>query len=159
MELPDVFGISPHVTVGRHGRLFKLTLAKPKTIVNQKKKKKTLYNAHKTSSPAPIDRVALTSYLGIRPTKSIVYVPLQVNRFQESILLIVQYKCLRSCSRDFIFQNLILCTRSCYTGFVTQSSWLFISTRPSWSDEHVLYHSCTSSDGVSWRGQPLNILT
>jgi len=33
-----------------------------------------------------------------RPTQSIMCVPLQVNRFQKSILLIVQYKCLISCS-------------------------------------------------------------
>jgi len=29
------------------------------------------------------------------------YVPLQVNRFQKSILLIVQYKYLKACSGDF----------------------------------------------------------
>jgi len=34
----------------------------------------------------------------IRPTQSIMYVPLQVTRFQKSILLIVQYKYLKSCS-------------------------------------------------------------
>ena len=32
---------------------------------------------------------------------AITYVPLQVNRFQKSILLIVQYKYSESCSRDF----------------------------------------------------------
>ena len=36
-----------------------------------------------------------------RPTQSIMYVPLQVNRFQKSILLIIQYKYLKSCSGDF----------------------------------------------------------
>jgi len=36
-----------------------------------------------------------------RPTQSIMYVPLQVNRFQKSILVIVQYKFLKSCSGDF----------------------------------------------------------
>ena len=36
-----------------------------------------------------------------RLTQSIMYVPLQVNRFQKSILVIVQYKYLRSCSEDF----------------------------------------------------------
>jgi len=36
-----------------------------------------------------------------RPTQSIMYVPLQVNRSQKSILLIVRYKYLKSCSRDF----------------------------------------------------------
>jgi len=60
-----------------------------------------------------------------RPTQSIIYVPFQVNTFQKSILLIVQYKYLKSCSEDFILQNLILCTRSCGTGFFTQSSWVF----------------------------------
>ena len=46
-----------------------------------------------------------------RLNQLIIFVPLQVNRFQESILLIVQYKCLKSCSEDLILQNLILCTR------------------------------------------------
>jgi len=32
---------------------------------------------------------------------AVMYVPLQVNRFAESILLIVQYKYLKSCSGDF----------------------------------------------------------
>ena len=35
------------------------------------------------------------------PTQSGMYVPLQVNIFYESILLIVQYKYLKSCSGDF----------------------------------------------------------
>ena len=35
-----------------------------------------------------------------RPTKSIMYVLFQVNRFQKSILLIVQYKYLKSFSED-----------------------------------------------------------
>jgi len=35
----------------------------------------------------------------------------------------------------------------------------FISTWPSWSVENVLYHSCTSSEGASRRGQPLNVFT
>jgi len=36
-----------------------------------------------------------------RPTHSIMYVPLQVNRSKKSILLIVHYKYLQSCSGDF----------------------------------------------------------
>jgi len=36
-----------------------------------------------------------------RPTQSVMYVPLQVNRFDQSILLIVQYKYLKSSSGDF----------------------------------------------------------
>jgi len=53
-----------------------------------------------------------------------VYVPLLVNRFQKSVLLIVQYKYLKFCSGDFILQNLILRTISCGTGFITEPSWL-----------------------------------
>ena len=37
----------------------------------------------------------------IRPTQSIMYVPLPVNRSQKCILLIVQYKYIKSCSGDF----------------------------------------------------------
>ena len=58
------------------------------------------------------------------PTQSIIYVPLHVIRFHKSILLIVQYKYLKSCSEDFILKNLILRTRSCGTVFITQHSWL-----------------------------------
>jgi len=53
-----------------------------------------------------------------------IHVPLLVNRFQKSGSLIVQYKYLKSCSEDFILQNLILRTRSCGTGFITKPSWL-----------------------------------
>jgi len=59
-----------------------------------------------------------------RRTQSIIYVPLQVIRSHKSILVIVQYKCLKSCSEDFILKNLILRTRSCGTAFITQHSWL-----------------------------------
>ena len=36
-----------------------------------------------------------------RPTQSVMYVPSQVNRFDESVLLIVQYRYLKSSSGDF----------------------------------------------------------
>jgi len=36
-----------------------------------------------------------------RPTQSVMYVPSQVNRSHESILLIVQYRYLKLCSGDF----------------------------------------------------------
>jgi len=36
-----------------------------------------------------------------RPTQSVMYVPLQVNRFHKSFLLIGQYRYLNSCSGDF----------------------------------------------------------
>ena len=59
-----------------------------------------------------------------RPTQSIMYVPLQVNRSQKCILLIVQYKYIKSCSGDFNGPNLILRTILCGTGFITQPSCL-----------------------------------
>ena len=69
---------------------------------------------------SPID----VSYL-CHPTQSIMYVPLQANRFKKIILLIVQYKYLKSCSRRFYCPNLILRTRLCGTMFITQPSCLF----------------------------------
>ena len=54
---------------------------------------------------------------------------------KKIILLIVQYKHLKSCPEIFILQNLILRTRSCGTGCITQSSWVFhfhLTTLVSW---------------------------
>jgi len=65
----------------------------------------------------------------IRTTQSIIYVPLQVIRFHKSIVLIVQYKYLKSCSEDLILKGLILRTRSCGTAFITQHSWLLHSVQ------------------------------
>ena len=84
-----------------------------------------------------------------RPTQSIIYVPLQVIRFQKTILLIVQYKYLKSCSGYFILQNLILRIRSCGTSCITQCSWVFHFHL---TGRNVLYHSCTSSEGASRGG-------
>ena len=58
-------------------------------------------------------------------SKSIIFVPLQIVRFKKSILHIVQYKYLKSCSGDFILHNPILRIRSCGTSFITQSRWDF----------------------------------
>jgi len=41
----------------------------------------------------------------IRPTQSIMYIPFQVNIFHRSILLIVQYKYLKSCSEDLFLKD------------------------------------------------------
>jgi len=64
-------------------------------------------------------------YLCIHPTQSTICFHLLVNKFQKIALLIVQYKNFKSCSEDFILQNLIFCTRLCGTGLITQRSWLF----------------------------------
>ena len=55
-----------------------------------------------------------------RPTQSMIYVQLLVNRFQKSLLLIVRYKYFQICSKDFILQDLILRTRLCSTNLISQ---------------------------------------
>jgi len=52
-------------------------------------------------------RSSVLQYVAVchRPTESIMHIPFQVNRFQNSILLIVQYKYLKSCSEDFLLKN------------------------------------------------------
>ena len=97
--------------------------------------------------------------MGFRPTQSVMYVPLQVKIFNESILLIVQYKHLKSCSEIFILQILILRTRSCVTDLLLNLVGFFISTRLRWSGGNDLYHSCTSFEGASRGDQSLNIFT
>jgi len=98
------------------------------------------------------------TYMYTRATQSMMYVPQQVNKFtKNSILLIVRYKNSKSSSGDYILQNLILGTRSCGTGFITQSSWVFhfhMTVMVKWK-----YHSCTSSEGASRRGQPFKKIT
>jgi len=95
-----------------------------------------------------------------RPFQPIIHVLLQVNRFQKSLSLIVQYNYLKSCPGDFILQNLILRTRSRGTVFITtQSSWVFHFHPTIMVGWNVLYHSCTNSKGASRRGQPFNVFT
>ena len=59
-------------------------------------------------------------HIHIRSTQSMIYVHLLANRFHKSILLITQYKYWKSCSEDFILQDLILSARLCGTGLVSQ---------------------------------------
>jgi len=49
----------------------------------------------------PYVKVSCESYCRARPTQSVMCVPLLVNRFVESFLLIVQYRYLKSCSGHF----------------------------------------------------------
>ena len=44
--------------------------------------------------------------------------------FHKSIWRIVQYKCLKCCSKDFTLQDLILRTRLCGTGYIPQHYWV-----------------------------------
>ena len=56
----------------------------------------------------------------IRPTQSIIYVPLLVCVFHKSILIIIRYKYSKSGSKDFKLEDVILRTRVCGTGFIPQ---------------------------------------
>jgi len=55
-----------------------------------------------------------------RPTQFMIHVHCLIARFQEIILLIVQFKTERSVPDNKMLQYLILRTRSCGTGFITQ---------------------------------------
>ena len=77
--------------------------------------------------------------------------------FRKEFYLSFRY--LKSCSGDLIPQNLILCTISCGTGFITQSSWIFHFHPTITVGWNVLYRSCTNFEGASRGGQPFNIFT
>ena len=101
----------------------------------------------------------LLSIQPARATQSMMYVPLRVNRFQIIILLIVQYKDLKSRSKHFILQNLILDTRLCSTGFITQPSW-----KPDFSVTNIVrikrfVLAVYQYQNASQRGRPWNIFT
>ena len=84
----------------------------------------------------------------------------QVNRFQKSILLIVQYTYLKSCSGDFILSRIWSSAQDhAVLVLLLNLVGVFISIWPPWSVGNVLYHSCTSLEGASGGGQPLNIFT
>ena len=75
----------------------------------------------KVSKNPPLALVPFRSFLGLVGTIDVHFL---VYRFQRSILLVVQYKYLTSCSKDFIPQYLILRTRSCGTAYIAELSWL-----------------------------------
>jgi len=98
-----------------------------------------------------------------RPTQSIMYIPFQVNIFQKGILLIVRYKYLKSCSEDLFskFQQKSDPPHKIMRYLIYYSTQLASSFPPGRNlpRGNDLYHSCTSFEGASWRGQPLNIFT
>ena len=59
----------------------------------------------------------------------IICVPLQVIRFHKSMILIVPYKYLKSCSEDFIFKNLILLQDHAVLRLLLNIVGFFISDR------------------------------
>jgi len=78
---------------------------------------------------------------------------IMVDIFRESILLIFEYKYLKS----IIHQNLILRSRSCDIAYIPQLIWIlhFVPTNVSFRD--YVYQRWYHSKGASRRGQPLNI--
>ena len=105
------------------------------------------------------------------PDQSIVHVPLQVNRFQKSILLIVQYKPLKvfylsfstnieNPVRKISFSRIWSSTQD-YEVLVLLLNpiGILISAWPISSDSKDLYWRCTSNKKASRRGRPLNIFT
>ena len=60
-----------------------------------------------------------------RPTQSVMYVPLQVNWFHESILLIVQCRYLKSSSENFYSPESDLPHNIMHYCFITQAGWVF----------------------------------
>ena len=62
--------------------------------------------------------------LAYRLTQSMIYVPLLSNSLQKSILLSVRYNFLKSCSEDFILQDLLIRTRWWSTGLISQHCWV-----------------------------------
>ena len=121
-----------------------------------------LRGSYESSPPCRVSRHLRMSILWeclFRPTQSIMYVPLQVNRFQKSILLIVQYKYLKSCSGDLFSRIWSSAQDHAVLVLLLNLFGGFISTRPHWSGGNILYHSCTSFEEAFRRGQPLSIFT
>jgi len=103
-----------------------------------------------------------------RPTQSIMYVPLQENRYQINVLLILQYKYLKLCSGDFNSSESETNKHTNNWSSAQDHAKLILLLNivgfsifiwPRWSAGNVLYHSCTSFEGASRGGQPLNIFT
>ena len=91
-------------------------------LLSPLQKSHTCVLAEETAEPLSFANVpyACRVLCALRPTQSIMYVPLLVNTFGKIIFVIVQYKYFKSCSEDFMLQNRILCTRSCGTAFISQ---------------------------------------
>jgi len=87
----------------------------------------------------------------IRPTQSIMYVPLQVNRSQKCILLIVQYKYIKPCSGDFNSPESDPPHKIMrYWIYYSTQLCFWISTWQNLSDGNDLYWRCTSFEkGIS----------
>jgi len=74
----------------------------------------------------PLEGILIPNlHSGASVTQSVMYVSLQVNIFNESILLIVQYKYSKSCSGDFYCPESYPPHSIMRYWFYTQSGWVF----------------------------------
>ena len=101
----------------------------------------------------------LLSIQTARATQSMIFLPLPVNRFEKNILLIVKYKFLKSSSKHFILQNLILDTRLCSIGFITQHSWVSDFRLSNMVKRKRFVLAVYQYQKASRGGRPLNIFT
>ena len=93
------------------------------------------------------------------PDPTIMYVPLQVNRSQKCILLIVQYKFIKSCSGDFYSPESDPPHKIMrYWVYYSTQLVFWISTWQNLWGGNDLYWRCTSFEKAFRRGRPLNIL-
>ena len=111
------------------------------------------------STEVRMSKFGVLSCCLIRPTQSIIHVPLQVHRFKKNILLIVQYKYLKSCSRRFYSPesdppHKIMRYDVYYS---TQLCCWFPPDR-NLSGGNDLYWRCTRFEKAFRRGRALNIL-
>jgi len=94
-----------------------------------------------------------------RPTQSIIYVLLQVNRFQKIDLLIAQYKYSKSCS-NILFSR-IWSSAQDYAGLgllLNLGVFLISNWQKSVRRKWFVLVVCTSFEKAFRRGRPLNIL-
>jgi len=61
----------------------------------------------------------------IRPTYTMMDLYCLIDTWKETVWLIFQYKYTKPCAEDQMLQHLILRTRLCGTGFISQLNWLF----------------------------------
>ena len=87
------------------------------------------------------------------------YVPLQVNRFDESVLLNVQYRYLKSCSGDFYSpESDPLHKIMQYRVYNSTQLCFWFPPDRNLSGENDLYWRCTSFEKAFRWGRPFNLL-
>ena len=107
-----------------------------------------------------VDQVPNRMYIYVcmymyRPTQSIIDVHCLIARFQEIVLLFLQYRC----NEDQMLKDLILRTGLCGTGLLLNPVGFFISARPKWSSGNFMYQFGTSSQRAQMTGRLFNTLT